>query len=257
MKKTALIVGASSGVGAAAARELAGRGWEVILSARNESRLQSVSASIGEASSYFACDAAAPDGIDALEAFVRENHSVPDVVINSAGLGQWKRIEETPPAEASLMISAPYLAAFNASRMFMRDMLQRRSGTLIHINSPACFMPWPSAVGYTGARFALRGLHEALRQDLAGTGVNSCHIVFGKIDTEYFAHNPGVEERMPGIASTIPTLNTTRCARVIADVAERPKRQVIQPFMLRLYYWNYLVTPWLTSFLLRTTGAKR
>jgi len=257
MQKIALIVGASSGVGAAAARELAGRGWEVILSARDQSRLQSVSASIGEASSYFACDAASPDGIESLEAFVRENHSVPDVVINSAGLGQWKRIEETPPAEAGLMISAPYLAAFNASQMFMRDMLQRRSGTLIHINSPACFMPWPSAVGYSGARFALRGLHEALRQDLAGTGVHSCHIVFGKIDTEYFAHNPGVEERMPGIASTIPTLSTTQCARLIAGVAESPRRQVIHPFILRLYYWNHLVTPWLTSFLLRATGAKR
>ena len=155
------------------------------------------------------------------------------------------------------MISAPYLAAFNASRMFMRDMLQRRSGTLIHINSPACFMPWPSAVGYAGARFALRGLHEALRQDLAGTGVHSCHIVFGKIDSEYFTHNPGVEDRMPGIAKTIPTLSTTRCARLIADVAERPRSQAIHPFMLRLFYWSYLVTPWLTSFFLRVTGAKR
>lgn len=257
MQKIALIVGASSGVGAAAARELAGRGWEVILSARDQSRLQSVSASIGKASSYFACDAASPDGIDALEAFVRGNHSVPDVVINSAGLGQWKRIEDTPPAEARLMISAPYLAAFNASRMFMRDMLQRRSGTLIHINSPACFMPWPSAVGYSGARFALRGLHESLSQDLAGTGVNSCHIVFGKIDSEYFGHNPGVEQRMPRIAATIPTLSTAKCARLIADVAESPKRLVIHPFMLRLYYWNHLVTPWLTSFLLRATATKR
>jgi NADP-dependent 3-hydroxy acid dehydrogenase YdfG len=238
MQKIALIVGASSGVGAAAAIELAGRGWMVVLSARDQSRLQSVSATIGEASSYFACDASSSDGIDALEAFVR-------------------RIEDTRPAEASLMISAPYLAAFNASRMFMRDMLKRRSGTLIHINSPACFMPWPSAVGYSGARFALRGLHEALRQDLAGTGVNSCHIVFGKIDSEYFVHNPGVEGRMPRIASTIPTLTTTKCARLIADVAESPRRQVIHPFMLRLYYWSHLVTPWLTSFLLRATGAKR
>ncbi len=257
MQKTALITGASSGVGAAAARELAGRGWKVVLSARDQSRLQSVSASIGETSSYFACDAASPDGIRALEVFVRGNHRIPDVVINSAGLGQWKRIEDTPPAEANLMISAPYLAAFNTSRMFMRDMLQRRSGTLIHINSPACFMPWPSAVGYSGARFALRGLHEALCQDLAGTGVSSCHIVFVKIDSEYFAHNPGVEERMPRIAATIPTLSTTRCARIIADVVDRPKKQSIHPFMLRLYYWNHLVTPWLTSFLLRATGAKR
>jgi NADP-dependent 3-hydroxy acid dehydrogenase YdfG len=155
------------------------------------------------------------------------------------------------------MISAPYLTAFNASQMFMQDMLQRNSGTLIHINSPACFMPWPSAVGYASARYALRGLHESLVQDLAGTKINSCHLVFGKIDSEYFTHNPGIEARMPGIAATIPTLSTQRCAEIIARVAEQPKRQAIYPFMLRLYYWGHLISPWLTRYLLKVTGARR
>ena len=135
-------------------------------------------------------------------------------------------------------------------------MLKRKSGTLIHVNSPVCFMPWPSAVGYTASRFALRGLHEALAQDLVGTGVNTCHVVFGRVNSEYFDHNAGVAERMPGIAATVRTLEVQECAKILADVAIKPKTLVVHPFMLRLFYWNNLVAPWLTRWLMRVTGAK-
>ena len=253
MAKLALIVGASSGVGAATARELGRRGWTVVLSARSEDPLASLAASIGPNASYVACDASQPSGIEALGAFVAQRHGVPDVVINCAGLGQWKHLQDTTPEELRLMIGAPYLAAANASGMFLGRMLDRRSGTLIHVNSPACFMPWPSAVGYTASRFALRGLHEALSQDLAGSGVRSCHVVFGRIDSEYFDHNPGVEEHMPGIAKTIRTLSVEECARVLADLAARPRTFVVHPFMLRLYYLSNLVAPWLTRWMLRVT----
>ncbi|MDH4192054.1 MAG: SDR family oxidoreductase, partial [Betaproteobacteria bacterium] len=222
MSRLALLVGASSGVGAATAKELSRRGWTVVLSARSEERLAFLARLIGPNASYKACDATLPSDVAALEAFVRRRHGVPDAVINCAGLGQWKRLQDTSPDELRLMIGSPYLAAANASRMFLNDMLDRRSGTLIHVNSPACYMPWPSAVGYTASRFALRGLHEALSQDLAGTGVRTCHVVFGRIDSEYFDHNPGVAERMPGIAATIRSLAVEECASVLADVAARP-----------------------------------
>ncbi len=255
--KLALITGASSGVGAATAQILAQQGWHLILTARDATRLAKVCEDIGNDCVYFACDLATPEGAAALKAFILQNHQAPDLVVNSAGLGQWKHLEETSPEEAQLMMSAPYFTAFNASQMFIEQMLQRNSGTLIHINSPACFMPWPCSVGYASARFALRGLHEALVQDLAGSKVKSCHVVFGKIDSEYFVHNPGVEEVMPGIAITIPVLSTQRCATIIAKLANKPKHQSVYPFMLRFYYWSNLCAPWLTRFLLRITGAKR
>jgi len=257
VSRLALIVGASSGVGAATAKELSRRGWTVFLSARSEERLRSLAQSIGPNASYKACDATLPSDVAALESFVGQRHGVPDAVINCAGLGQWKRLQDTSPDELRLMIGAPYLAAANASRMFLSDMLDRRSGTLIHVNSPACYMPWPSAVGYTASRFALRGLHEALCQDLAGSGVKTCHVVFGRIDSEYFAHNPGVAERVPGIAATIRTLAVDECASVLADVAAKPRKLVVYPFMLRVFYWSNLVAPWLTRWLLRVTGARR
>ncbi len=78
-------------------------------------------------------------------------------------------------------------------------------------------------------------------------------MVFGRIDSEYFDHNPGVVEHMPSIAKTIRTLSVEECAGVLADVATRPRTLVVHPFMLRLYYLSNLVAPWLTRWMLRVT----
>jgi len=257
MQKFALVTGASSGIGAEASRELAGLGFQVMLVARNEAKLAELAASIGPMASFEVCDAASGQEVLAMADRIRKSHGIPDVIIHCAGAGRWKRIEDTPPAEAVEMIGAPYLAAYNVTYAFMRDMLARGSGRIVHINSPACYMAWPSAVGYTAARFALRGLHEALCQDLAGTGVQSCHIVFGRVSSEYFEHNPGAAENMPGIAKTIRTLSPAECGRVIAGVVTRPRRETIHPFVLRVYYWNNRFAPSLVRWLLRVTGTRR
>jgi short-subunit dehydrogenase len=209
--KIALVTGASSGIGADAARHLALRDDRVILVARGRAPLEQVAS----------------------------------------------RIEDTTPAEALVMLQAPCLAAFNVTHAFMSGMLARRSGTVIHVNSPAAIFPWPSSVGYAAARWAMRGLHESLCQDLADTGVQSCHVVFGRVDSPYFDHNPGVAERLPRIANTVRTLSTDECGRAIARLAENPKREMLYPFMLRFYGWSYHVLPALVLWLLRTTGAKR
>ena len=257
MKKTVLITGASSGVGAAAARLFAENGARVILIARNASRLAEIAGEIGPAATWISCDASSGAAVQDMAQQVMGDVGVPDIIINSAGLGEWKRIEDTPPEEALQMIGAPYLAAYNVSQVFMKGMLERKSGVMIHVNSPACYMPWPSAVGYTASRFALRGFHEALYQDLAGTGVKTCNVVFGKINSEYFDNNQGVADRMPSIAATIRTISVEECARILMRVARRPRRQVVYPFMLKLYYWTNLLAPWLTRWLLRVTSPEK
>jgi NAD(P)-dependent dehydrogenase (short-subunit alcohol dehydrogenase family) len=146
---------------------------------------------------------------------------VPDVIVNSAGLGRRERIEDTPPDEARSMIGAPYLAAFNVTHAFMPDMLARRSGVLV------------------------------------GTGVHSCEAVFGEVASEYHQRNPGVERHLPGISRTIRTLVPDECAQVITDLAERPRPEVVHPFMLRLYRWQHRVMPGVVRWVLWRTGARR
>lgn len=252
----ALITGASSGIGAATARLLGEKGYKVVLVGRRREALDEVAADIGTSAVVEPCDASNGDAVLAMADRVRREHGVPDVIVNSAGAGKWKRIEHTSPDEAVSMMGAPHFAAFNTTHAFMKDMLDRNSGVLIHISSPVSLFTWPSSVGYAAARWAMRGMHEALCDDLYSTGVRSCHLVLGKVSSEYFEHNPESEERIPKIAKTVRTLTPEDCAKIIAKVIRRPRRQSVYPFMMRLYYWSYLIFPWFTRWLLRLTGHK-
>jgi short-subunit dehydrogenase len=255
--KLAVITGASSGIGKATARLLAADGYTVVLVARNRQALDRVAQEIGSQAIVEACDASDGDAVLAMAERVRRDHGVPHVIVNSAGAGQWKRIEDTTPAEAVTMMGAPYFAAFNVTHAFMREMLAEGRGVIVHVGSPASICTWPSSTGYAASRWALRGLHESLCDDLRGTGVRSCHVLFGRVSSPYFEHNPDTEEKIPGIAKTVRTITPEETARVIARTIRRPRRQVIYPLTLRLYAWSFAVFPWLTRWLLRTTGAKR
>ena len=155
------------------------------------------------------------------------------------------------------MMRAPYFAAFNLTHAFMDDMLARNRGIIIHVNSPVSIVTWPSCIGYAATRWALRGLHEALCDDLYGTGVRSCNVVLGKVSSPYFVNNPDTEEKLPGIARAIRTLTPEECAKVISGVVKRPRRQIVHPLMLKIYAWNYYLFPWITRWLMRSTGVKR
>lgn len=155
------------------------------------------------------------------------------------------------------MLQAPFLGAFYLTHAFMADMLQRRSGVLVHVGSPASLFPWPRATGYTASRWALRGLHEALCQDLRGTGVRSCHVVFGLVDTPYLDTNPTARSGLPSISRIIPTLRPELAGAVVASAVEHPRRDLQRPWMLRLIYLVGLVFPWAVRWLVAVTGAKR
>lgn len=257
---TVVISGASSGIGAATAVRMARSGNTIVLIARRADRLEEVAEKVRAAGGEAVVEPLdASDGVAAVAAADRivAQHGAPDAVIHCAGAGQWKYVEETSPDEVASMIGAPYLAAFHLNHAFLPAMLAARRGVLVHVNSPACVSPWPGSAGYTASRWALRGLHEALFQDLAGTGVRSSHLVFGEVSSEYFEANPGTRERLPGIGRLIPVLSPEACARVLARVVRRRPRQVFHPFVLRTFWWSIQVVPGVVRWLVRVTGKRR
>lgn len=249
--RLAVITGASSGVGAATARALARNGTRVVLVARSAEALRDLAAEIGPTAFAHPCDAADPDAVADLAETVLAQHGVPDAVFNCAGAGQWKTLTDTAPQEVIEMLNAPALAALLVSRAFLPALLAEGRGVLIHVNSPACIAPWPSSVGYATARFALRGFHEALAQDLVGTGVHSCHVIFGQIRSEYFDNNPGTLEKMPAVAKWMPTLSPEDCAHHLMRHARSPRHDAIHPWPLRVLLGVGSLTPGLTRWLAR------
>ena len=219
----AVITGASSGIGAATALSLARNGWRVVLVARRSDRLAEVATKIsedgGEALAE-ALDAADGAAVDAMAVRVRAAWGAPSLIVNSAGAGVWRFLEETTAREIDSMIGAPYLAAAHTTRAFIGDMIVAGHGRLIHIGSPASVVPWPGATAYTATRWALRGLHEALRQDLRGTGVSTSLAYFGEVSSDYFKANPDSHEHIPSLGSWIPVSTPESLRR--GDSRHRP-----------------------------------
>lgn len=246
-----MITGASSGVGAAAAKAFCDDGATVVLVARSLDKLQAVADAVGELAVPLPCDAADPDDVSKMANQVLTTHGCPDVIIHSAGAGQWKTVQDTTPQEAMIMMQAPYFAAFNVTHAFLPAMLARNSGVIISVNTPACMIAWPSSAGYAAARSALRGFSDALSQDLVGTGLHACNAIFGKIDSPYFDNNPGVADKLPSLDRLIPTLSTDDCATILIRLAQRPQHTAVFPFMLRPNLLTARLFPRFARWLLR------
>ena len=255
----AVVTGASSGIGAATATALARDGWRVVMVARRAERLselvENIAAAGGEAMAE-ALDAADGPAVMSMAERVRAEWGEPSLVVNGAGAGEWRFLEETSVGEIVEMMGAPYLAAANISRAFIEGMMSQEKGLIIHVGSPASVMPWPGATAYTASRWALRGLHEALCQDLRGTGVRSSLVYFGEVSSEYFEANPGSHEHIPTLATPIPLSTPERCAEVLLKVVRRPRRVVFYPFALRFMAWLAVITPGPTRWLIARTGRR-
>jgi uncharacterized protein len=255
--KTALITGASSGVGAATAQELARAGARVILVARREDQLRKVAASIGDAASVYPTDLSDAAAVDRLAERVTSDLGTPDIIVNNAGAGQWKFVDETTPAEAVQMMTLPYFATFYVTHAFLPGMLRRNTGHILNVSSVGSRFVWPGATAYIAARWAVRGFTQALRADLANTGIGVTLYESGVVKSDYWDHNPGSRERVPKMGTLVPPLSVEAAARGIVRGITRKQKLVVVPFMMKLTYWQHAVFPGVVQSLMTRTGYKR
>jgi short-subunit dehydrogenase len=231
--KTALITGASGGVGAAAARALADRGARVILLARRETELWKVAQTIGPAViGVHPVDLARADAVERVARQISTETGTPDILVNNAGAGQWKFVEETSPAEAVQTMAVPYFAAFWITRAFLPDMLARNSGHILNVSSVGSRFVWPGATAYLAARW-------------------------GVVRSDYWDHNPGSRERVPGMGRLVPELTPEEAAACIVRGIEQNRKLVVAPFMMRLTYLQHALFPGVVQWLMTRTGYRR
>ena len=256
-----VVTGASSGIGAATARAAARRGARaVVLLARSAPALEEVAAAVRSAGALAVpvpVDLTDPDAVERARAQVESAVGAPDVLVNNAGAGRWLFVTETSPAEAVQMMASPYFAAFFTTRAFLPGMLARGSGRIAFVTSPAAYAPWPGASGYAAARWAMRGFAEALRADLHGSGVGVTLFTAGKVDSPYFANNPGALERVPGIARLYPTLTPDEAAGALLRAVGRGAGEAIVPGLLRWTIRLDRLFPGAVAWMLTRTGARR
>ena len=257
--KWVLITGASSGIGAALARAAAGAGGRPLLLARREAELRQVADSLGPGAEarVYPVDLSDPKAVDDVAERITAEVGTPDVLVNNAGAGRWKFVDETSPEEAVQMMAVPYFAAFCITHAFLPAMVRRGSGHIVNVSSVASHFVWPGATAYTAARWAVRGFTEALRADLKGTGIGVTLFECGVVKTPYWEHNPGSRERVPKMGNLVPELTPEQVASAIIGGIEHNRHYVVIPFMMRMTILQHALAPGVVQWLMTATGYRR
>ncbi len=244
--KTVLVTGGSSGLGKALAFEAARRGAaKVILSARRREPLEAAAVELTAAHPSCTavvepCDITDPDAVVAVASKIVAEHGAPDLLCNNAGAGAWHHIEDGTNADALFHIACPYLGAVYLTKALVPAMAERGSGHVLNVTSASSIAGFRAAATYGSSRWAMRGLSQYLRADLAEMGIGVTLLNAGEIaDTAYFsAENAGAESHgnIPWLFLLPPvralSYNTARVARVALYAVESGTHESLVPLHL-------------------------
>ena len=198
---TAVVTGASRGIGLAIVRALIGAGARVALVARSENTLRERAQSLGHHAVVVACDVSDPAAIErATEHIEREFGEAPHIVVNNAGAFELASIVHTDPAMFAATIDTNLVAPFLLLRAFLPAMRVRGRGHIVTIGSIADRAVFPENAAYAASKHGVRGLHEVLRLELRGTGIRASLVSPGTVDTALWDaidpdHRPGFTPR--------------------------------------------------------------
>jgi short-subunit dehydrogenase len=219
----ALVTGASSGIGAALARQLSERGYRVALVARNEEKLRALAEEVG--GDVFVCDLADAAARDRLAADVEARGLQVEVLVNNAGFGVYKDFAESDREREIEQARVNVEAVVDLTHRFLPAMISRGRGAIINTASTAAFQPIPGNAGYAAAKAYVLALSEALHEETRKTGVTVTALCPGPVHSG-FQEASGAQD----FAKTLPKpmwREPDVVARAALKAADRGKRLVV------------------------------
>jgi uncharacterized protein len=186
--KTALVTGASSGLGVDFARQLAALGCNLVLVARREDLLKKVQTELlqcGIKVAIVTLDLGTPEAPQALYDLMRLQGLAVDVLVNNAGFGLFGKDLHLPWPKTRQMLQLNMLALTELTRLFARDMVKRGNGHILQIASTGAYQPTPTYAAYAATKAYVLSYGEALNYELRGTGVSCTVVSPGVTATEF------------------------------------------------------------------------
>ena len=228
-RRTAVVTGASAGIGEATARSLAAAGYEVVVGARRTERLQAIAEEIGAR---------------ALELDVRDEASVErfataagaaEVLVNNAGLSRGlDPVARTLSEHWIEMYETNVLGAMRVARAFIPRLVESGNGHLVNVGSTAGFEVYPGGAGYTASKHGLRALTRTLRLELLGEPVRVTEVSPGLVETEFSqVRFDGDAERARAVYAGMRPLTAADVAECVVWVLARPAHVNIDEIVVR------------------------
>ncbi|WP_026360432.1 SDR family oxidoreductase [Amycolatopsis nigrescens] len=228
-KRTAVITGASAGIGEATARALAEAGFEVVLGARRLDRLQKLADELSGTAHVL--DVTDPESVAAFAGSIPECH----VLVNNAGGARGlERVEAADEENWRWMWEVNVLGTLRVTKALLPKLVASGDGHVLTVTSIAGYGVYDGGAGYTSAKHAQSALHRTLRSEYLGEPVRVTEIVPGMVETEFSLHRfEGDEERAAGVYRGLQPLTPGDVAEVIAFAATRPSHVNLDQIVLK------------------------
>ena len=232
---TALITGASAGIGEAIARELASRSHGVILVARREERLRALAAELRSAHGVrvevIPADLGDAPARERLANQVDELGLEVEILVNNAGFGGAGDVAESDRERLVAMVQINCEALLDLQARYLPAMVERGRGAVINVASTAAFQPIPGSATYAATKAFVLSLSEAVHEELRGTGVTLTAVCPGPVRTEFteVAGIRAAEDQVPGFF----WMSSETVAGSAVDAAEKGKRAVVPGLLNR------------------------
>ena len=244
--QVAVITGGSSGIGAAIARTLAGRGWQLVLLARGEERLAEVAGELGTEQEV--CDVSDRAEVERVAAAVRQRHPAIRLLVNNAGIPGGGGFLDLEPDEIEKLVRTNYLGSVWCLRAFLPALEAGAPADLVNIASVAGTIAAGHSGPYSASKHAQLAFSRSVGVELAGSGVTVHTVIPGLIDTPGFPNRARFRSRLLQGLVADPELVADQVVRGI-------ERNRLEQFVPRWYRPAAIVQAAATGLLARAARA--
>ena len=251
VRQVAVVTGGSSGIGAAIARTLAGRGWQLVLLARGEERLAEVAGELGAEQEV--CDVADRAEVERVAAAVRERHPSIRLLVNNAGIPGGGGFLDLEPDQIEKLVRTNYLGSVWCLRAFLPALEAGAPADLVNIASVAGTIAAGHSGPYSASKHAQLAFSRSVGVELAGSGITVHTVIPGLIDTPGFPNRARFRSRLLQGLVADPELVADQVVRGI-------ERNRLEQFVPRWYRPAAIVqaaAPGLLARAARASGVRR
>ncbi len=246
-RKTALVTGASGGIGEEIARELAARNHDLILIARSKDKLELLASELAQkyrvTATPIALDLSTATATDDITRKLESRGLKVDVLVNNAGFGDYGEFASADAARQFQMLNLNIVTLTMLTRALLPAMLGHKSGHVLNVASTAAFMPGPLMSVYYASKAYVLSFSEALDEELRGTGVSVTVLCPGPVETGFQSRAAMEDSKLlQSQLARASLVSATDVAKAAINALERGQRVVIPGFMNQM---TALIPRWL------------